>query len=521
MRRTASATPTRSRTCSRSPASTSIDRRFDSPGPRSDARFRRPRRQRSDLGHLMVAVPQAPRGGAASALGDGDYLHARLAHHRRGTAARLRPAAGNAGALAARRRGGNNERRLQLGGRHRRCRSRRPALLSDAAVDGAARPPRPGRAPDAFGGAAHRPGPRRGRDRALADRAGAGIPLAAAAIARRLARRRRRLLVRVQQRDAAARSRSPRRRPGAGDVRGRRDRRRGARRSPRGRGPGAVAAGASRGLAAANGRTDAALSQRQSLAAVRRGASLCEPRGGGDAHRSRLRVGLGHRFRRRHDDGATGARRWPHRRQRLARRVGAGQGALSCDGAGAAMPGFHSPGYHAGVSFPRGDAMTDTPHSIYDFEALSIDGKPAHLSTQRGKVMLIVNTASKCGFTPQFAGLEELWKEYRDKGFVLLGFPSNQFGAQDPGSNDEISSFCQINYGVSFPMMSKVDVNGDKAHPLWKWLTAEAPGILGTKAIKWNFTKFLIGKDGRVLKRYAPNDSPASLKGDIEAALAA
>ena len=165
--------------------------------------------------------------------------------------------------------------------------------------------------------------------------------------------------------------------------------------------------------------------------------------------------------------------------------------------------------------------MADTPHSIYDFEALSIDGKPAHLSTQRGKVMLIVNTASACGFTPQFGGLEKLWEQYRDKGLVVLGFPSNQFGAQDPGSNDEIASFCQVNYGVSFPMMGKVDVNGDKAPPLWQWLKAEAPGLLGTKTIKWNFTKFLIGRDGKVLKRYAPNDSPESLKGDIEAALAA
>jgi glutathione peroxidase len=165
--------------------------------------------------------------------------------------------------------------------------------------------------------------------------------------------------------------------------------------------------------------------------------------------------------------------------------------------------------------------MADTPHSIYDFEALSIDGKPAHLSTQRGKVLLVVNTASKCGFTPQFAGLEALWEEYRDKGLVVVGFPSNQFGSQDPGSNDEIASFCQLNYGVRFPMMGKVDVNGEQAHPLWKWLTAEAPGLLGTKAIKWNFTKFLIGKDGQVIKRFAPNDSPASLKGDIEAALAA
>jgi glutathione peroxidase len=165
--------------------------------------------------------------------------------------------------------------------------------------------------------------------------------------------------------------------------------------------------------------------------------------------------------------------------------------------------------------------MAATPQSIYDFEALSIEGKPAQLSTQRGKVLLIVNTASRCGFTPQFGGLEKLWDQYRDKGLVVLGFPSNQFGAQDPGSNDEIASFCQVNYGVGFPMMAKVDVNGEKAHPLWKWLKAEAPGILGTQAIKWNFTKFLVGKDGKVLKRYAPNDSPESLAGAIEAALAA
>jgi glutathione peroxidase len=159
--------------------------------------------------------------------------------------------------------------------------------------------------------------------------------------------------------------------------------------------------------------------------------------------------------------------------------------------------------------------------SVYDFEALSIEGKPAHLSTQRGKVLLIVNTASACGFTPQFAGLEALWETFRDKGLVVVGFPSNQFGAQDPGSNDEIASFCQRNYGVSFPMMSKVDVNGGNAHPLWKWLSAEAPGMLGSQSIKWNFTKFLIGKDGLVIKRYAPTDSPESMKNDIEAALAA
>ncbi|MCA0244678.1 MAG: glutathione peroxidase [Proteobacteria bacterium] len=159
--------------------------------------------------------------------------------------------------------------------------------------------------------------------------------------------------------------------------------------------------------------------------------------------------------------------------------------------------------------------------TIYDFDALSIDGKPAQLASQRGKVILVVNTASQCGFTPQFAGLEKLWEDYRDRGLVIVGFPSNQFGGQDPGSNDEIAGFCQRNYGVSFPMMAKVDVNGAQAHPLWKWLKSQAPGLLGTEAIKWNFTKFLVGKNGQVLKRYAPNDAPDSLRKDIEAALAA
>ena len=159
--------------------------------------------------------------------------------------------------------------------------------------------------------------------------------------------------------------------------------------------------------------------------------------------------------------------------------------------------------------------------SVYDFDALSIDGRPAALASQRGKVLLIVNTASACGFTPQFAGLEQLWQTYRDRGLVVIGFPSNEFGAQDPGSNDEIASFCQLNYGVSFPMMAKVKVNGRDAHPLWQWLTAEAPGVLGTQAVKWNFTKFLVGRDGQVLKRYAPTDTPESLAQDIEKALAA
>ena len=159
--------------------------------------------------------------------------------------------------------------------------------------------------------------------------------------------------------------------------------------------------------------------------------------------------------------------------------------------------------------------------SIYDFSALSITGQRADLSTQRGKVLLIVNTASACGFTPQFAGLESLWKDYRERGLVIVGFPSNQFGAQDPGSNGEIASFCSLNYGVSFPMMAKVDVNGAQAHPLWQWLTAEAPGLLGSQSVKWNFTKFLVGRDGRVKKRYAPTDTPESLRKDIESALAA
>ncbi len=158
--------------------------------------------------------------------------------------------------------------------------------------------------------------------------------------------------------------------------------------------------------------------------------------------------------------------------------------------------------------------------SVYDFEALSIEGRPAHFASQRGRVLLIVNTASACGFTPQFAGLEALWQAYRDRGLVVVGFPSNEFGGQDPGDNGEIAAFCQRNYGVSFPMMAKVEVNGGGAHPLWQWLKAQAPGLLGSQAVKWNFTKFLIGRDGRVIKRYAPSDTPESLRADIEAALA-
>ncbi|QKO23278.1 glutathione peroxidase [Rhodoferax sp. BAB1] len=159
--------------------------------------------------------------------------------------------------------------------------------------------------------------------------------------------------------------------------------------------------------------------------------------------------------------------------------------------------------------------------SVYDFEAEQIAGQPVALSQFRGKVMLIVNTASACGFTPQFAGLEELHQAYGPQGLVVLGFPCNQFGAQDRGSNTAIASFCQLNYGVSFPMMAKVQVNGPQAHPLYQWLVREARGVLGTKSIKWNFTKFLIGKDGTVRKRYAPYTDPRRLQHDIEAALAA
>ncbi len=158
--------------------------------------------------------------------------------------------------------------------------------------------------------------------------------------------------------------------------------------------------------------------------------------------------------------------------------------------------------------------------SIYDFQARRIDGQDIALASFAGQVMLIVNTASQCGFTPQFAGLEALHKSYASQGLAVLGFPCNQFGGQDPGSEAEIADFCQLNYGVSFPMMGKVDVKGAQADPLYKWLCAQAPGILGSQAIKWNFTKFLIGKQGQVLKRYAPLDKPAGLARDIEAALA-
>ena len=158
--------------------------------------------------------------------------------------------------------------------------------------------------------------------------------------------------------------------------------------------------------------------------------------------------------------------------------------------------------------------------TVYDFEAQRIDGSPLSLGDYRGKVLLIVNTASQCGFTPQFEGLEALHEKYAAQGLAVLGFPSNQFGGQDPGSNEEIGAFCVKNYGVSFPMMAKVEVNGSGAAPLYQWLANEKPGLLGSRAIKWNFTKFLVGRDGQVLKRYAPLDTPKSLAVDVEAALA-
>ena len=153
---------------------------------------------------------------------------------------------------------------------------------------------------------------------------------------------------------------------------------------------------------------------------------------------------------------------------------------------------------------------------IYDFKVKDIHGKGVGLDRYKGKVLLIVNTASKCGFTPQYKGLEALWQKYRDRGLEVLGFPCNQFGAQEPGSEDEIASFCEVNYGVTFPLFAKVDVNGDGAAPLYKHLKAAKPGLLGTEAIKWNFTKFLVDRQGAVVARFGPNDEPAALAGDIE-----
>ena len=156
--------------------------------------------------------------------------------------------------------------------------------------------------------------------------------------------------------------------------------------------------------------------------------------------------------------------------------------------------------------------MTTAP----DFSAVTLAGRQQSLSAWKGKVLLLVNTASKCGLTPQYEGLEELWQAYKDRGLVVLGFPSNQFGEQEPGDEAQISEFCSVNYGVSFPMFAKVDVNGADAHPLWKWMKQEAPGLLGSEAIKWNFTKFLIDREGRVVERFAPTTAPKDLAPAIE-----
>jgi glutathione peroxidase len=158
--------------------------------------------------------------------------------------------------------------------------------------------------------------------------------------------------------------------------------------------------------------------------------------------------------------------------------------------------------------------------TAYDFTATGIDGSPQALAQYAGKVLLIVNVASECGFTPQYKGLEELWRTYRDRGLVVLGFPCDQFGHQEPGTEAQIQDFCTVNFGVDFPMFAKIDVNGDKADPLWRWLKDEKGGLLGIDAIKWNFTKFLIGRDGRAIKRYPPTTEPKAIASDIEAALA-
>ena len=154
--------------------------------------------------------------------------------------------------------------------------------------------------------------------------------------------------------------------------------------------------------------------------------------------------------------------------------------------------------------------------SAYDFEAVDIDGKTVSLSDYRGKALLIVNVASKCGFTPQYTGLEKLWQDYRARGLVVLGFPCDQFGNQEPGNEDEIKNFCSLTYEVDFPLFAKVDVNGDNAAPLFRHLKKAAPGVLGSESIKWNFTKFLVDRDGKVVDRYAPTTKPAEIEKDIE-----
>ena len=162
---------------------------------------------------------------------------------------------------------------------------------------------------------------------------------------------------------------------------------------------------------------------------------------------------------------------------------------------------------------------TQKNQSFHDFKVQDATNKTYDLSQHKGEVVLVVNVASKCGFTPQYKGLEQLYREYKNQGFTILGFPCNQFGAQEPGNNEEIQQFCSLTYDVSFPIMSKVDVNGDKSEPVYKWLKASAPGLLGIEAIKWNFTKFLVSKEGQVLQRYAPQTEPKEISSDIQKAL--
>ncbi|HEK9103029.1 glutathione peroxidase [Bacillus pfraonensis] len=157
--------------------------------------------------------------------------------------------------------------------------------------------------------------------------------------------------------------------------------------------------------------------------------------------------------------------------------------------------------------------------TVYNFSAKTINGEEKSLREYEGKVLLIVNVASKCGFTPQYKGLQGIYEKYKEQGFEILGFPCNQFGGQEPGTEEEITSFCELNYGVSFPMFAKVDVKGDDAHPLYTYMTDQAPGILGMKAVKWNFTKFLIGRDGKVIDRFAPQTKPEELGKEIEKVL--
>ena len=154
-------------------------------------------------------------------------------------------------------------------------------------------------------------------------------------------------------------------------------------------------------------------------------------------------------------------------------------------------------------------------HTIADFKAALPGGGEIDLAEKKGKVLLVVNTASRCGFTPQYDGLEALYRKHKDQGFEIIAFPCNQFGAQEPGNAEEIASFCKLNYDVTFPLMAKIDVNGMNADPLYKWLKKEAPGLMGSQSIKWNFTKFLIDREGKVVRRYAPTDKPADIEGDI------